>query len=119
MLPCSCICTKMLCTCSSEAPERTNERLSYQATDKLALQLHVVNGWQNVSENNHSKMLGTQVSYQLSPNSTVAYSTLAGQEAEFRHFHDFVYKFTGRVFDFVAQYDFGFQNLSAGEGVGN
>jgi Putative beta-barrel porin-2, OmpL-like. bbp2 len=94
-------------------------RLSYQASEKLALQLHVVNGWQNISENNHSKMLGTQISYQLTPHSTLAYSTLIGREAEFRHFHDLVYKFTGEQFDFVAQYDVGFQNLADGSGVGN
>lgn len=85
-------------------------RLSYQINEKLSAQLHIVNGWQNQSENNRSKMGGTQVAYQLSPKVSVSYNTLFGKEAAFRHFHDFILKWQAtESTDVVAQYDLGFQ----------
>jgi len=46
----------------------------------LTLQLHLMNGWQNVSENNHGKALGLRADWQLSPNATLAYANFIGNE---------------------------------------
>lgn len=46
----------------------------------LTIQLHVVNGWQNVSENNHGKAVGLRVDWQPSPSVTVAYGDFIGNE---------------------------------------
>lgn len=93
-------------------------RLSYVLSEKLSGQLHVVNGWQNQSENNKSKMGGTQIAYQFSPEVSLSYSTLFGKEAEFRHFHDFVLKWQAAPStDLVAQFDFGFQDEPVDSGT--
>ncbi len=46
----------------------------------LAIQLHLVNGWQNVSENNHGKAIGLRVDWQLSPNASLVYANFFGNE---------------------------------------
>ncbi len=46
----------------------------------LTIQLHVVNGWQNVSENNHGKAIGLRVDWQLSPGVMLAYGNFIGNE---------------------------------------
>lgn len=46
----------------------------------LTLQLHVMNGWQNVSENNHGKAVGLRIDWQVSPALTLAYSNFLGNE---------------------------------------
>jgi putative OmpL-like beta-barrel porin-2 len=46
----------------------------------FTFQLHFMNGWQNVSENNHGKAVGLRVDWQMSPNATLAYSNLIGNE---------------------------------------
>jgi len=46
----------------------------------LTFQLHLMNGWQNVSENNHGKAVGLRVDWQLSPGVTLAYGNFIGNE---------------------------------------
>jgi hypothetical protein len=46
----------------------------------LTVQLHVMNGWQNVSENNHGKAIGLRLDWQVSPSVTVAYGNFIGNE---------------------------------------
>lgn len=46
----------------------------------VTLQLHVMNGWQNVSENNHGKAVGIRVDWQMSPSVIVAYGNFIGNE---------------------------------------
>ena len=55
-------------------------RLTWQATPKLSAQLHVVNGWQNISENNRSKSVGGRIDYAFSPGLTVSYANFLGNE---------------------------------------
>ena len=89
-------------------------RATYQVNDKLSLQGHLINGWQTVSENNHSKMGGTQIAYAFAPNFSVSYSTLFGRESQFRHFHDVVAKYSpSSDLDLVAQVDAGFQDTKS------
>lgn len=46
----------------------------------LTLQLHVVNGWQNISENNHGKAIGLRLDWQLTPTTDLAYGNFIGNE---------------------------------------
>ena len=46
----------------------------------VTLQLHLMNGWQNVSENNHGKAVGLRVDWQLSPTTVLAYGNFVGNE---------------------------------------
>ncbi len=89
---------------------QSGARLTYKVNDDLQLQFHVINGWQVISENNHSKTFGTQIAYALSSRLSVSYSTLIGRENEFRHFHDFVFKYQPTdSWTLLFQYDIGFQ----------
>lgn len=96
-------------------------KISHAATDRLNLLLVVTNGWQNISENNQDKNIGTGLEYSFDSFS-LAYNTLIGREvssplnslprtSQFRHFHDFLIKSRGlQNWEWVAQYDMGFQN---------
>ncbi len=46
----------------------------------VTIQLHLMNGWQNISENNHGKAVGLRVDWQLSPSVTLAYGNFVGNE---------------------------------------
>ena len=49
-------------------------------TSPLTVQLHVMNGWQNVSENNHGKAVGVRIDWQVSPAVTLGYGNFVGDE---------------------------------------
>jgi hypothetical protein len=95
-------------------------KLTHSLSDALTLQLLVTNGWQNISENNTDKNLGTGLEYS-SKNFSIAYNTLIGHEVspdlnatprdgEFRHFHNFILRSKNtEFFDWIAQFDIGFQ----------
>ncbi len=55
-------------------------KLTWQATPKLTAQLHLTNGWQNISENNRSKAVGARLDYAVSPALTVSYANFFGNE---------------------------------------
>jgi hypothetical protein len=55
-------------------------RVTWQPTPRVTAQLHVMNGWQNISENNRSKALGGRVDYAVSPALTVSYANFVGNE---------------------------------------
>jgi hypothetical protein len=55
-------------------------KLTWQATPKLAAQLHVTNGWQNISENNRSKAIGVRLDYAVSPSLALSYANFLGNE---------------------------------------
>jgi len=56
-------------------------KLSWQATARLSAILHVVNGWQNISENNQDKAVGTRLDYSQSSSTTFSYYNFIGNEA--------------------------------------
>jgi Putative beta-barrel porin-2, OmpL-like. bbp2 len=55
-------------------------KLTWSPTPKVTAQLHVVNGWQNISENNRSKAAGARLDYSVSPSLTVSYANFFGNE---------------------------------------
>ena len=93
-------------------------KFSYQPSQQWGFQFHILNGWQNISENNDSKSIGTQISYSPSSKWSITYNTLIGKEIEFRHFHDAVLKYTvNDDWQMGLQGDLGFQ-LRSGSAVG-
>ncbi len=56
-------------------------RLTYQYSNQLSFQFHVMNGWQNITENNKDKSLGFQTKYAILPNLTFTANYFAGNEA--------------------------------------
>lgn len=92
---------------------QTGVRLNYQPNETWNFQLHLVNGWQTISESNAAKTIGTQIAYQLSPSVSISYNTLLGEEEKFRHFHDLVLKWScGNRYQGYLEYDLGFQEDS-------
>lgn len=56
-------------------------RLTTKFTDKFLFQFHVMNGWQNITDQNKDKSLGTQFKFSLTPNFTITANQFAGNEA--------------------------------------
>lgn len=95
-------------------------KFSHSATDALTLQLLATNGWQNVSENNTDKNVGTGIEYSWDRLS-LAYNTMVGHEVssdlygtprkgEARHFHNLILKSkNSELTEWAAQLDMGFQ----------
>lgn len=94
-------------------------KASYQWTESLSSQLHVINGWQNISENNENKALGVQLAYAPAGGWSVAYNNFYGQEVgnRGRFFNNFVLKTPefGRL-QSAASADYGIQRKPSGGG---
>ncbi len=96
-------------------------KINHKFSDRLTAQVLVTNGWQNISENNKDKNIGTSIEYS-SKYFSLAYNTLIGREisgdlnsvprsSQFRHFHDFIIKsINTKSVEWIAQFDIGFQN---------
>jgi hypothetical protein len=56
-------------------------KLTWQATPKLSALFTVVNGWQNISENNQDKAVGMRFDYARSSSTTLSYYNFIGNEA--------------------------------------
>lgn len=101
----------------------TGARLKYNFNSKLELSALVLNGWQNIAENNQNKALGAQLMYQPTEKITLNYSNFYGNEqplgspALMRLFHDFYIQYHNIlpnlsatvVFDYMTQ-----ENLNGG-----
>jgi hypothetical protein len=51
-----------------------------QPSAPLTIQVHVMNGWQNISENNAGKSVGARVDWQVTPALTLVYANFIGNE---------------------------------------
>jgi hypothetical protein len=103
-------------------------KITHSLSEQLTIKLLVVNGWQNISENNPDKSIGLGIEFAMG-RCTLAYNDLLGREkspdlngaerpSKFRHFHNFILKGTGTdSWEWIAQFDFGFQEKSASSGV--
>ncbi|MBI3296700.1 MAG: porin [Elusimicrobia bacterium] len=94
-------------------------KASYQWTESFSSQLHVVNGWQNISENNENKALGVQLAFAPTEGWSVTYNNFYGQEVgnRGRFFNNVVLKTPafGRV-QGAAAADYGIQRKLSGGG---
>jgi hypothetical protein len=71
-------------------------RIDHQINQKQSIQLQVLNGWQNISENNGSKAIGIQYKHQINEDLTFIYNNFLGDEGvvstklRFRTYHNFI-----------------------------
>jgi hypothetical protein len=56
-------------------------KATWKPTTAMTAQLHVVNGWQNISENNSSKGVGARIDYAPSSTTTMSYYNLITEES--------------------------------------
>lgn len=91
-------------------------KLTWAATSKLTAQVDVVNGWQNISENNRGKGVGLRLDYSPVANSTLSYYNLFTQEAgtRLRTFNGVGAKVAKGRATVLAQFDLGMQDASDG-----
>jgi Putative beta-barrel porin-2, OmpL-like. bbp2 len=66
-------------------------KLSYEISPEWSAQVHVLNGWQNISDD-RNPALGTQISFVPSAETSLTYNTFIGYESGHRFFNDFVFK---------------------------
>ncbi|SMB99254.1 conserved hypothetical protein [Hymenobacter roseosalivarius DSM 11622] len=75
-------------------------RFTYEFAPQLTVTGLVLNGWQNIRENNRGKALGTQVQWQISDKIQLNSSTFFGNEQptdslrRYRFFHDFYLRYS-------------------------
>lgn len=87
-------------------------RLSHQITEAFSAQLHVINGWQNVSESNSQKALGAQLDYRPNRSWGATYNSFVGAESGNRIFHDLILKwFSGAGIETALSLDLGNQDV--------
>ncbi len=85
-------------------------KISHQFNPQWSCQFLILNGWQNVSESNREKTIGTQLTYQPNPDFSVTYNTLIGKESSFRQLHDLVLRYNVTPkWTLGSQVDFGLQ----------
>ncbi|XXF78324.1 porin [Myxococcaceae bacterium GXIMD 01537] len=96
---------------------QTGLKGTWRFNDAWSAQLHVINGWQNIGENNRGKALGTQVAY-TGERLTASFNTFIGDEAGdgLRLFGDVVatYKVT-EALSVAVTADLGSQQLEGAE----
>ena len=56
-------------------------KFTWTGTPKLTAQIDLVNGWQNISENNTGKGVGIRIDYATSPSTTVSYYNIFSDES--------------------------------------
>lgn len=101
-------------------------KATYQVNDKLTVTGLVLNGWQNIQDNNNNKAVGTQIQYKPNKNLLLNSSTFYGKEAGAyeningitstdslstqRFFHNFYTQLTiGKRISVLAVFDIGIQ----------
>jgi hypothetical protein len=92
-------------------------RTTFAASDKATVAAYVVNGWNNVRDNNTSKSLGLMLTFKPSDKLTLTENYLGGRESPIsddntRHMFDSVATYTMHPkLSFMANYDYGFDML--------
>lgn len=91
-------------------------RLSHQFTDKLSGQVQILNGWQNITDNNKDKSFGSQLKYVFNQNFTLTLNQFVGNEApnferkQMRYYNNSILEWTiSDRFKLVGQFDIGAQ----------
>ncbi len=88
-------------------------RVTWTPSKRVTIQGHLMNGWQNVSENNDAKAVGVRVDYSPSDRLTLVYANYAGNEqptgtpAKTRFFQQAMAKGTAGRLGWQAQVDYG------------
>jgi hypothetical protein len=88
-------------------------KLSYQASEQLLACVHLLNGWQNISDD-RNPALGTQISYNPTDATIFTYNTFFGNESGYRFFNNFIAKQQlTESLGLAASFDIGFQERNA------
>ncbi|MBI3556341.1 MAG: porin [Deltaproteobacteria bacterium] len=93
----------------------TGVKATYRWADQFSTQILVLNGWQNISENNGSKAIGAQLAYNPTEKISLLYNNFIGNElgARRRFFNDFIAKYAlTDVFAIAGSYDLGWQQTA-------
>ena len=97
---------------------QSGAKITWAATPKFTAQLDIVNGWQNISENNQGKGAGVRLDYAITPTGTISYYNLVSQEAgtKLRIFNGVGAKVTRGATTFLGEFDAGTQDNSGTNG---
>jgi hypothetical protein len=89
-------------------------RATWQATPKLLAHFHVVNGWQNISENNTGKGAGIRLDYAASASAALSYYNFFSDEAGnlLRTFNGVGAKYSSGNLTLLGEADYGTQDGS-------
>jgi hypothetical protein len=100
----------------------TGVKLSYEFSDQVSAQVHVLNGWQNINDTNPQKAVGTQINFAPNKAWTLTYNTFFGYENDgngqpgSRIYQDFIAKYVvNDRLQIAAVFDLGLQKPSATE----
>jgi hypothetical protein len=96
-------------------------KLTWQATSKLSALVTVVNGWQNISENNQDKAVGARLDYARSSSTTFSYYNFIGNEvssSRLRVFNGVGFK-SGLTPTFTLQGNFDYGNQQKAQNAGS
>lgn len=104
----------------------TGARLRAEVSEKITLELLVLNGWQNIRETNDAKSLGFGLTYTPTRQLTLSYNNYygneaaAGTEAKRRFFHNLyaAFAFSGRL-KVAGSVDYGCQELLGSQKQGS
>ncbi len=90
-------------------------KITWTPNAKLTAQLDIVNGWQNISENNSGKGAGVRLDYAADAKTTVSYFNLISSEAtsRLRVFNGLGVKRTMGKLSIIAEADVGSQSRGA------
>jgi hypothetical protein len=97
---------------------QSGARITWTASSKLTAQLDVVNGWQNISENNSGKGAGIRLDLTPSSTTTLSYYNFYSDEAgnRLRTFNGVGAKITAGRLTWLGEFDVGTQSKSASDG---
>jgi hypothetical protein len=99
-------------------------RLTHELNKHESIQFHLMNGWQNMSENNSAKAVGLQFIHAFSDKLKFTYNNFFGDEkivsnrSRFRAYHNFILRWVlNEKWQFLAAMDFGHQSQQQNHGV--
>jgi hypothetical protein len=97
-------------------------RVTYSPNDKVTLQAHLVNGWNNVQDNNTGKSIGGSITFKPTGALTIIENYMGGPEqtndnSDWRNMSDTIVTYTAtKQLSLAANYDHG-QDTVAGKSV--
>jgi hypothetical protein len=99
-------------------------RLEHQLSGQESIQIQLLNGWQNMSENNQGKAIGMQYKRLVSNRATFTYNNFSGDEkvvstrSRFRSYHNFILQYLiSDQWQFLGGFDVGEQSQQLNKGV--
>lgn len=99
-------------------------RLSHEFSETRSAQLILMNGWQNMSENNGAKAIGMQYLARINSQLTFTYNNFFGDEEvvstrpRFRGYHNFILRWLpGDLWQYLGSLDFGHQSQQVRDGI--